>query len=33
MGFFKVLWQNNIQKAHFPKINIQVQIVLQIQLY
>ena len=30
MGFLGVLWKNNIQKAHFPKINIPVQIVFEI---
>ena len=28
MGFFGVLWKNNIPKAYLPKISIPVQIVI-----
>ena len=30
MRFLGVLWKNNIQKAHFPKISIPVQIAFEI---
>ena len=30
MGFWGVLWKNNNQKAHFPKISIPVQIAFEI---
>ena len=30
MGFFGVLWKNNIQKAHLSRISIPGQIVLEI---
>ena len=30
MGFFGVLWKNNIPKAYLPKISIPGQIVLEI---
>ena len=29
MGFFRVLWKNNIQKAYLPKISIPGQIVFE----
>ena len=30
MGFFGVIWMNDIQKAYLPKINIPGQIVFEI---